>query len=203
MPPAHITGFAPLDGLLSLIWIVGITNAFNLLDNIDGLSAGIATIAGTFFLAALAPGGAMPLTLAVAAFVGASLGFLLYNARPASIFMGDSGSLFLGSFLAGARRCWPRRDSKPASSPVAAIPLFILLVPIFDTAFVSVTRRLAGRSPMRGGRDHLSHRLVALGIDERRAVLRPLPARRARAASSRSACSTPTSATRHCSSRST
>jgi UDP-GlcNAc:undecaprenyl-phosphate GlcNAc-1-phosphate transferase len=170
MPPAHITGIAPVDGLLSLIWIVGITNAFNLLDNIDGLSAGIATIAGTFFLAALAPGGAMPLTLAVAAFVGASLGFLLYNARPASIFMGDSGALFLGSFL-GSAALLAAPGLKAGVAPVAAIPLFILLVPIFDTAFVSVTRRLAGRSPMRGGRDHLSHRLVALGIDERRAVL--------------------------------
>lgn len=170
MPPAHITGIAPVDGLLSLIWIVGITNAFNLLDNIDGLSAGIATIAGTFFLAALAPGGATPLTSAVAAFVGASLGFLIYNARPASIFMGDSGSLFLGAFLGGAALL-AAPGLKAGVLPVAAIPLFILLVPIFDTAFVSVTRRLAGRSPLRGGRDHLSHRLVALGIDERRAVL--------------------------------
>jgi len=169
MPPAHITGFAPLDALLSLIWIVGITNAFNLLDNIDGLSAGIATIAGTFFLGVMSPLAMSPLTLAVAAFVGASLGFLVYNARPASIFMGDSGSLFLGSFLAGGALL-AAPGLKANVVPVAAIPLFILLVPIFDTAFVSVTRRLAGRSPMRGGRDHLSHRLVALGIDEQRAV---------------------------------
>lgn len=170
MPAAHITGSAPVDGLLSMIWIVGITNAFNLLDNIDGLSAGIATIAGTFFLAALGPAGEMPLALAVAAFVGASLGFLIYNARPASIFMGDSGSLFLGAFLGGAALL-AAPELKAGVVPAAAIPLFILLVPIFDTAFVSITRRLAGRSPLRGGRDHLSHRLVALGIDERRAVL--------------------------------
>ncbi len=170
MPPAHITGIAPVDGLLSLVWIVGITNAFNLLDNIDGLSAGIAAIAGMFFLSALASGGGMPLTLAVSAFVGASLGFLIYNARPASIFMGDSGSLFLGAFLGGAALL-AAPELKAGVVPVAAIPLFILLVPIFDTAFVSVTRRLAGRSPLLGGRDHLSHRLVAMGIDARRAVL--------------------------------
>ena len=84
--------------------------------------------------------------------------------------MGDGGSLFLGSFL-GSAALLAAPELKAGLVPVAAIPLFILLIPIFDTAFVSVTRRLAGRSPMHGGRDHLSHRLVALGIDERRAVL--------------------------------
>ena len=169
-PPAHVTGIVVIDALLSLVWIVGITNAFNLLDNIDGLSAGIASVAGIFLLAALSPSGTTPLSLAVAAFVGAALGFLVYNVRPASIFMGDGGSLFLGSFL-GSAALLAAPELKAGIVPVAAIPLFILLIPIFDTAFVSVTRRLAGRSPLHGGRDHLSHRLVALGIDERRAVL--------------------------------
>lgn len=169
-PAAQITGIAPLDALLSLVWIVGITNAFNLLDNIDGLSAGIATVAGVFFLAALTPIGTSPLALAVSAFIGSALGFLIYNVRPASIFMGDGGSLFLGSFL-GSAALLAAPELKAGIVPVAAIPLFILLIPIFDTAFVSVTRRLAGRSPMHGGRDHLSHRLVAIGIDERRAVV--------------------------------
>ena len=170
MPPSHLTGFVVLDALVALVWIVGITNAFNLLDNIDGLSAGIAAVAGIFLLAALSPSGSSPLSLAVAAFVGAALGFLVYNVRPATIFMGDGGSLFLGSFLASAALL-AAPELKAGIVPVAAIPLFILLIPIFDTAFVSVTRRLAGRSPLHGGRDHLSHRLVALGIDERRAVL--------------------------------
>jgi len=170
MPRADLTGFAPVDALVSLVWIVGITNAFNLLDNIDGLSAGIAAVAGIFLVAVLAQTGATSLTIAVAAFVGASLGFLVYNVRPASIFMGDGGSLFLGAFLGGAALL-AAPGLKAEVVPVAAIPLLILLIPIFDTAFVSVTRRLAGRSPMHGGRDHLSHRLVALGIDERRAVL--------------------------------
>jgi UDP-GlcNAc:undecaprenyl-phosphate GlcNAc-1-phosphate transferase len=170
MPSAQITGMAALDALLSLVWVVGITNAFNLLDNIDGLSAGIAAVAGVFFMAALAPAGLTPLLIAVSAFTGAALGFLIYNVRPASIFMGDGGSLFLGSFL-GSAALLAAPEFQAGIVPVAAIPLFILLIPIFDTAFVSVTRRLAGRSPMHGGRDHLSHRLVALGIDERRAVV--------------------------------
>jgi UDP-GlcNAc:undecaprenyl-phosphate GlcNAc-1-phosphate transferase len=170
MPAASLTGMPALDALLALVWVVGITNAFNLLDNIDGLSAGIAVIAGVFFLATLTPAGPSPVTSAVAAFVGAALGFLIYNTRPASIFMGDGGSLFLGSFL-GSTALLAAPELKAGIVPVAAIPLFILLIPIFDTAFVSVTRRLAGRSPMHGGRDHLSHRLVALGIDEKRAVM--------------------------------
>jgi len=170
MPDARITGHPALDSLLAVVWVVGITNAFNLLDNIDGLSAGIATVAGLFLLAALSPSGWSPLSAAVAAFVGATIGFLFYNVRPASIFMGDGGSLFLGSFLASAALL-AGPGLKSGVVPVAAIPLFILLIPIFDTAFVSVTRRLAGRNPLHGGRDHLSHRLVALGIDERRAVI--------------------------------
>jgi UDP-GlcNAc:undecaprenyl-phosphate GlcNAc-1-phosphate transferase len=170
MPAANITGIVVIDALLSLVWVVGITNAFNLLDNIDGLSAGIAAVAGIFLLAALSASGSSALSMAVAAFVGAALGFLVYNVRPASIFMGDGGSLFLGSFL-GSAALLAAPELRAGIVPVAAIPLFILLIPIFDTAFVSVTRRLAGRSPLHGGRDHLSHRLVALGIDERRAVL--------------------------------
>src|SRR5437773_832414 len=85
------------DAMLTLFWIVGITNAFNLLDNMDGLSAGIATIAGVFLLGAIiADGGVTPLALYVGTLIGATVGFLVYNAHPASIFMGDTGSLFLG-----------------------------------------------------------------------------------------------------------
>lgn len=169
LPAVTITGFPPVDQLLALGWIVGISNAFNLLDNIDGLSGGIAAIAGLFFLAGVAPLADTPLVVATAAFVGAALGFLVFNARPASIFMGDSGSLFLGSFLAIAALI--AMPAQPSRAVAVAVPLFMLLVPIFDTAFVSITRGLAGRSPMLGGRDHLSHRLVAFGFDERWAVI--------------------------------
>ena len=168
-PPLHITGIFIIDVLLELTWLVGVTNAFNLLDNMDGLSAGVAAIAGMSYLAVLAPAGALPLAHAVAALLGAALGFLVYNFQPASIFMGDSGSLFLGSLLAGTA-IFAAPSIRPAVAPAAAIPLLILLVPIVDTIFVTITRRIAGRSPMTGGRDHLSHRLVALGIGERRAV---------------------------------
>ena len=169
-PPVTLTGLAVLDQLLVFAWIVGITNAFNLLDNIDGLAAGVAAIAGTFLLLILVPDGQSPMIPAIAAFVGATLGFLLYNFQPASIFMGDAGSFLLGSFLASATLL-ALPEPGPDLAPVAAIPLLLLLVPIFDTAFVMLTRRIQGRRVWIGGRDHTSHRLVALGIADRRAVL--------------------------------
>jgi UDP-GlcNAc:undecaprenyl-phosphate GlcNAc-1-phosphate transferase len=111
-----------------------------------------------------------PLTISLVAFVGAVLGFLVYNSPPASIFMGDSGSHFLGAFLASA--ClFGTPGMKAQLIPGAVFPVLILLVPIFDTAFVTLTRRLSGRRALVGGRDHTSHRLVALGASERVAVL--------------------------------
>jgi UDP-GlcNAc:undecaprenyl-phosphate GlcNAc-1-phosphate transferase len=173
LPPLRITGLIVPDILLGFVWIVGITNAINLLDNVDGLAAGVAAIAGAFFLLILGfdeNWSAGPLSIAMAALVGATLAFLLFNFHPASIFMGDSGSHLLGSFLAGTTLL-----SVPIIStdlvPVATIPVFLLLIPILDTAFVTLMRGLAGRSAFAGGRDHISHRLVALGIGERRAVL--------------------------------
>jgi UDP-GlcNAc:undecaprenyl-phosphate GlcNAc-1-phosphate transferase len=106
----------------------------------------------------------------MAAFIGVAAGFLVYNFHPASIFMGDSGSHLLGSFLACATLvATSARGAELA--PVGAIPVVLLLIPIFDTAFVTVSRGLAGRSAFLGGKDHTSHRLVALGIGERKAVL--------------------------------
>ena len=169
-PRVELTGVPMLDELIALGWVVGITNAFNLLDNMDGLSSGIAAIAGTFYLIILLEGGSSPLAVAIAAFTGATLGFLIYNFQPARIFMGDSGSLFLGSFLAGAA-LFAAPGATSQLAPIATVPLLILLIPIFDTAFVTVTRRLSGRPAMVGGRDHLSHRLVGLGMPERLAVL--------------------------------
>jgi UDP-GlcNAc:undecaprenyl-phosphate GlcNAc-1-phosphate transferase len=172
-PPVQITGLPILDVGLAFFWIVGITNAMNLLDNIDGLAAGVAGIAGGFFLLVLAWGPAAtsePVALAMAALIGVATGFLVYNFHPASIFMGDSGSHLLGSFLACATLvATSARGAELAS--VGAIPVVLLLIPIFDTAFVTVSRGLAGRSAFLGGKDHTSHRLVALGIGERKAVL--------------------------------
>ena len=168
--PISITGWPVIDQLLAFTWIIGITNAFNLLDNMDGLAAGVAVLAGLCCLALLLPTGGNPLTLSIAAFVGAVLGFLVYNYPPASIFMGDGGSHFLGSFLASASLL-ATPGMKGRLVPAAVFPILILLVPIFDTVFVTLTRRLSGRSALVGGRDHTSHRLVALGASERVTVL--------------------------------
>jgi UDP-GlcNAc:undecaprenyl-phosphate GlcNAc-1-phosphate transferase len=173
LPPISITGQPGVDRLLELLWMVGITNAFNLIDNMDGLAGGVAVIAGGFFLLVLRVDGGPALgalSVAVAAFVGTALGFLLYNFKPASIFMGDSGSHLMGSFVAGATLL-ALPQLKAHVAPVGVIPIALLLIPIFDTAFVTVTRLLSGRSAFIGGRDHTSHRLVALGLGERRAVV--------------------------------
>ena len=165
-----------LDSLLTLFWVVGITNAFNLLDNMDGLCAGIALIAGTAFLfgsVLMPPGGeAVGGGLYLPLLVGAVAGFLFYNVNPASIFMGDAGSLFLGMSLAGVSL-----ESAALAAPgdrsllaVVAAPVLILMIPILDTTLVTLSRLLSGRSASQGGRDHSSHRLVAIGLSERRAV---------------------------------
>jgi len=174
LPPIAITGNLVLDQGIAFFWVLGLTNAFNLLDNIDGLSAGIAAIAASFLTLALLTAGAdvaTPLALALAAFVGVTCGFLLYNFQPASIFMGDSGSHLIGFFVSGGVLVAIPHLPASALVPAVAGPVVTLLIPIFDTAFVTVTRGLAGRSVFSGGRDHTSHRLVALGISERGAVL--------------------------------
>jgi UDP-GlcNAc:undecaprenyl-phosphate GlcNAc-1-phosphate transferase len=162
-----------LDAVLTLFWIVGITNGFNLLDNMDGLCAGTTVIAGAFLLLALyGDSGPTPPALYLAVLLGATTGFLVYNVHPASIFMGDTGSLFLGFNLAAitliARETGSDGTSRILS--VVAGPVLLLLIPIFDTTLVTVLRLLSGRRPSQGGRDHSSHRLVALGLPETTAV---------------------------------
>ena len=172
-PSINFTGEPVVDEILAFVWFVGITNAFNLLDNIDGAAAGIAAIAGVFFVVALTLNGASDLAalaIVVATMTGVALGFLVHNWHPASIFMGDSGSHLLGSFLAGATiLAAPHMHAH--SELGVAIGVVLLFVPCADTTLVILTRQLAGRSAFVGGRDHLSHRIVALGLDERRAVL--------------------------------
>jgi len=112
--------------------------------------------------------------LFVSAFIGALVGFLVFNFNPASIFMGDSGSMFVGFFLAGSLLLNDAEKAVGGRSrgvfAVLAVPALILLVPIFDTTFVTILRKLSGRKATQGGRDHTSHRLVALGLSERSAV---------------------------------
>jgi len=163
--------------VISIFWIVGITNAFNLLDNMDGLSAGIALIAGIFlFLSQISSGiqSIFPAGLFLSAFLGSLAGFLTYNFHPASIFMGDSGSLLIGFLLAGLATRGSGLMVGAQSHHlvfVLAIPILILFIPILDTTFVSLMRKLSGRSISVGGQDHSSHRMVAIGFSERTAVL--------------------------------
>ncbi len=166
----HLTGDPSLDVLLTIFWFVAITNAFNLLDNMDGLAAGVAAIAAGFRLGFLLLDGNTEGAAVAAAVTGAALGFLCFNFNPASVFMGDAGSLFLGMMVGGLSLVggWPY--SKGTLS-VLLFPVLILLVPIFDTVFVTLARTFAGRPISSGGRDHTSHRLVALGLSEREAVL--------------------------------
>jgi len=162
-----------LDIPLTVVWIVGITNAFNLLDNMNGLSAGVAAIGGmTFALLAaryvqVGPE-QLPTAVAAAALGGACLGFLPSNFR-SRIFMGDAGSLFVGFTLAclAVQGSW-RSPTVPTS---VIIPLLVLAYPLFDTTLVVVLRLRRGKSPFVGGRDHSSHRLVRLGLGRVESVL--------------------------------
>jgi UDP-GlcNAc:undecaprenyl-phosphate GlcNAc-1-phosphate transferase len=155
--------------LLTFFWLVGITNAINLLDNMDGLAGGISLITAgilSYFFWRSGDHGLLSISLALA---GGLLGFLVYNFPPASIFMGDSGSLFLGftlAVLAIARQ--PQASNVFA---VLGVPTLLFLLPILDTTLVTFTRLLRGQSPAQGGRDHTSHRLIAFGLTERQAVL--------------------------------
>ena len=155
--------------LLTFAWLVGITNAINLLDNMDGLAGGIVLITAGILSYFFWQAGNLSLLLVSLALAGSVLGFLVFNFPPASIFMGDSGSLFLGltlAVLAIARQ--------PQASNVFAImgvPTLLFLLPILDTSLVTFTRILRGQSPTQGGRDHTSHRLIAFGLSERQAVL--------------------------------
>jgi len=158
-----------LSLIFSCLWIVGITNAINLLDNLNGLSAGITAIAA-FFFGILAWGRGDFFVAAIAiALCGASLGFLRYNFPKAHIFMGDAGSLFIGFLLANIAILgnW----ASPTQITSLAMPIFILGYPIFDTTLVVVSRLRGGRSIFQGGKDHSSHRLAILGLKKKRAVL--------------------------------
>jgi len=159
-----------INDVLTIFWLVGITNAINLLDNMDGLAGGISLISSIFLAITFLINGQVSDALLPALLGGAVLGFLLFNFNPASIFMGDSGSMFVGFMLAGTALLEETGRFRSLTS-VLLTPVLILMIPIFDTCFVTVARKLSGRPISQGGRDHTSHRLVALGISERRAVI--------------------------------
>ncbi len=160
-----------LNIAITAFWLVGITNAINLLDNMDGLAAGISAIAALALAIGFGASGQANELLLVSVFVGALVGFLTLNFNPASIFMGDSGSMFVGFFLSASVLMTQVGGRSRSVVSVLAVPALILVVPIFDTTFVTVLRKIWGRKASEGGRDHTSHRLVALGLSERTAVL--------------------------------
>jgi UDP-GlcNAc:undecaprenyl-phosphate/decaprenyl-phosphate GlcNAc-1-phosphate transferase len=165
---------ATLDWLLTLFWIVGLTNAFNLIDNMDGLCGGIAMVVGAALLVDLLPGASGSRAFFevryLAILLGATGGFLVYNLHPASIFMGDSGSLLLGFSFAAVTLSGRQAPGRSDVLSIVAGPVLVLLIPILDTVLVTISRSLSGRRADQGGRDHSSHRLVAIGLSERRAV---------------------------------
>jgi UDP-GlcNAc:undecaprenyl-phosphate GlcNAc-1-phosphate transferase len=155
---------------VTIFWIVGITNAVNLLDNMDGLAAGVSAISALAMGAFCLGRGDLTTAQMACALAGGAAGFLIYNFNPARVFMGDCGSMFLGFSLAGLALDGTQR-SAPNLVLTLLVPVAVLAIPIFDTTLVSVSRVLNGRSVSQGGRDHSSHRLVALGLSERGAVL--------------------------------
>src|SRR3954469_9919129 len=166
-----ITGYEIVDIWITVFWVVGITNAINLLDNMDGLAAGISAIAAVSLALNFAANGLTNELLLASALIGALAGFLVFNFNPASIFMGDCGSMFIGFLLSGSVLLNQVGGRSRGIFAILAVPVLILFIPIFDTTFVTVLRKLWGRKASQGGRDHTSHRLVALGLSERTAVL--------------------------------
>lgn len=162
--------FEWLNFLVSLIWIVGLTNSLNLLDNMDGLSSGVAAVCAAFFMVTAALSRQTYVGALAAALLGAALGFLFYNFNPASIFMGDTGSLFLGFMLAaiGIKLRFP--ENVPFVTWM--VPVLVMGMPIFDTTLVFISRLRRGKNPLTTpGQDHVSHRLIGLGFTTREAVM--------------------------------
>lgn len=159
-----------LNLITTVFWMVYITNAINLLDNMDGLAGGVAAIAAAHFALMCAFSGQYLVGALSIALLGACLGFLFYNLNPASIFMGDSGSLFLGFVLAatGIKLRFPEN----VTFVTWMVPVLVMGIPVFDTALVIISRLRRRVNPLTNpGQDHLSHRLVAAGMGKREAVL--------------------------------
>ncbi len=165
----HLTGTTVIDVVVTVCWFVAITNAVNLLDNMNGLAAGVSVIAASYLGILLSWDGLAAQSAVAFALTGATAGFLIHNYPKAKIFMGDGGSLFIGILLAGLGLS-PSPGLSRGLFAVVGVPFLVLAVPILDTMLVTVSRLAEGRPVSQGGRDHASHRLVAVGISERRAV---------------------------------
>lgn len=166
---AEIVEFPPASYVLTLLWVVAMMNALNLVDNMDGLAAGIAAIAAGV-LVLMSPVEPLWMRLLAAALAGSCVGFLVHNFPPARVYMGDGGSFALGYLLATLGLLLTNAEASNVGLAVLG-PVLVLGLPIFDTTLVALVRRVEGRSVSQGGRDHTSHRLAALGLEERAAVL--------------------------------
>lgn len=159
--------FGILSIPITIIWIVAITNAVNLIDGLDGLAVGVSAIACMTMLAVSLLIGEIPIAILLAVLAGACVGFMPYNLNPASIFMGDTGSTFLGFMLATMSI---QGMFKVYAIISFAVPFLILGLPIFDTAFAFTRRILAGRSPFSADRGHVHHRLIDMGFNQKQTV---------------------------------
>jgi UDP-GlcNAc:undecaprenyl-phosphate GlcNAc-1-phosphate transferase len=167
LPPlSHVV----ISGALTVAWIVGLTNSFNFLDNMDGLSAGVAWISSLLLCVLMALVGNYFVAGFLLALLGALSGFLWFNWSPASIFMGDAGSNFVG-FMLGVITVVATFTRQNLPEIAIAAPLCVLAVPIYDSVTVILIRLREGRSPFQADKSHFSHRLVALGMTHKQAVL--------------------------------
>jgi UDP-GlcNAc:undecaprenyl-phosphate GlcNAc-1-phosphate transferase len=174
----RVTLFGPfthplLGGAVTVLWVVGLTNSFNMLDNMDGLAASVGLIVAVLFCSAQLAVSSLFVPAVMLVVVGALAGFLVHNHSPARLFMGDAGSNFLG-FLLGALTVagtFTRDDPDRVYSPYGVLaPLLVMAVPLYDMTSVILIRLKEGRSPFQGDRRHFSHRLVARGLTPRQAV---------------------------------
>ena len=152
---------------VTVLWIVAITNAVNLIDGLDGLAIGVSAISATTVLVISLLVSELQVAVVMAALVGACVGFMPYNLNPAKMFMGDTGATFLGYILAcmsveGLFKSWAIISF--------AVPFLILGLPIFDTAFAFIRRIAHGQSPMQADRSHIHHRLIDMGLNQKQAV---------------------------------
>ncbi|MBI5077280.1 undecaprenyl/decaprenyl-phosphate alpha-N-acetylglucosaminyl 1-phosphate transferase [Candidatus Falkowbacteria bacterium] len=159
-----------LVAIIMILWIVGITNAFNLIDNMDGLSAGIAALTSLFLLIINFHFNQINPFIINAIFLSTMIGFLFYNSNPAKIFMGDAGSLFIGFYLATAAISAINQTNETPLK-MLFVALLIFLIPLLDMTFVVVMRKLNHQKISVGGRDHTSHRLAVITKSEKKPVL--------------------------------
>jgi UDP-GlcNAc:undecaprenyl-phosphate GlcNAc-1-phosphate transferase len=169
-PIRHVMAPVPtwLGDVLTLLWVVGVTNAINLIDGLDGLAAGVSAIACVALALVALVWREPAVAVLFAALAGAAAGFLPWNWHPAKIHMGDTGAYFLG-YMIGAITIM--RAFKVAAAISVLVPMLVLAVPLLDTLLSPVRRYLSGRPAFAPDRDHLHHRLIALGISEPRVVL--------------------------------